>query len=87
MPIGAGVGDGAPHSPCLRFRPLTCEDSSASDYDGMRSPVLPHGVGRTVSGARAARSCVNPLRHNEKGLGQRTVTSETACGTDPAPFT
>jgi hypothetical protein len=29
-----------------RFRPLTCEKSSAGDYDGMRSPALPHGVGR-----------------------------------------
>ena len=73
--------------PSLRFRPLTCEKSSASDYDGMRSPVLPHDVGRTVSGARAARSCVNPLRYNEEGLGRRTVTSETACRTGPAAFT
>jgi len=81
MPIGAGVEDGAPHPPSLRFRPLTCEESSASDYDGMRSPALPHGVGRTVSGARVARSCMNPLRYNEEGLGRRTVASETACRT------
>jgi len=73
--------------PSLLLRPLTCEKSSASDYDGTRSAALPHSVGRTVAGARAARSCVNPLRYNEEGLGRRTVASETACRTGPAPFT
>jgi len=32
MPAGAGVKDGAPHAPSPRLRPLTCEESSASDY-------------------------------------------------------
>src|SRR5215216_7263025 len=71
MPNRGGSRGWSPSPACLRFRPLTCEESSARDYDGRRSPALPYGVGRTVSGARVARSCVNPLRYNEEGLGRR----------------
>ena len=74
-----------------RFRPLTCEKSSAGDYDGMRSPALPHGVGRhSIRCSRRAElreTPVNPLRYNEEGPGRRTVVSETACRTGPAWFT
>jgi hypothetical protein len=85
MPIAAGVEDGLPHPPSLRFRSLTREESSASDCDSMRSPPLPHGGGRTISGARAARSCVNPLRYNEEGLSRRTVASENRLSDWPGP--
>jgi hypothetical protein len=35
MPLGAGVGGRNGHTAPLRFPPLTCEKTSASDYDCM----------------------------------------------------
>src|SRR6266511_130222 len=65
---------------------------SSADLRGVFRPAavvagdrlaLPHDVGRTVSGAPAARSCGEPLRYNEEGLGRVTVAPETACRTRP----
>src|SRR6266568_606620 len=77
----AGVDDEAPpgllavSSADLRgvFRPAT---AVAGDR-----LALPHDAGRTVSSAPAARSCGEPLRYNEEGLGRGIVASETACRT------